>query len=334
MVRRRNLGRAGLCGLFLAALPACFGFRNALASESDAGPSTRKQCEFGMVFQAQGGNFTNVSGTVTVPDDWPEQQRVRVVKESLPPGATVAYKRTKDVGRQMTVRIPTLPAGDEVRAAVTFEVEQLRPPQAPQNVETFTAPERSAKLAIYLSPSPRIESDHPDVRKAAEEAVGDREKAWEQVKAVHQWVHQHITFHGGMENTQGVVKTLATRIGECAEKNSLAVAMLRSLGIPARLVRIPKHCYYEVYLVDGDGEGRWRSGDASAAPTIVPSRAALGIILQKGDSVPIIDPATKKRTKGRFLGETATGMPQTRGAALKFQPISPAIDARSVSSSR
>jgi hypothetical protein len=126
------------------------------------------------------------------------------------------------------------------------------------------------------------------------------------------------------------VTTLSVRSGVCAEKNSLAVAMLRAQGIPARLVRIPGHCYYEVCLLDGEGQDRWFSGDASTEPTITPSGAAKGLILQKGNSVSIIDPATKKRTTGRFLAETATGVPQGRGAGLQFQPISPAIGARPV----
>jgi hypothetical protein len=46
--------------------------------------------------------------------------------------------------------------------------------------------------------------------------------------------------------------------------------------------------------------------------------------------VPGIDPATKKKTTGRFLAETATGIPQTRGAVLQFQPVSPAITAHPV----
>ena len=80
----------------------------------------------------------------------------------------------------------------------------------------------------------------------------------------------------------------------------------------------------------GEGQHHWFSGDASRASTITPSVASIGLILQKGDSVSIIDPATRKRTKDRFLSETATGTPQSRGASLKFQPISPAIDAHPV----
>ena len=37
-----------------------------------------------MVLKAQGGGFKNLAVTVAVPADWPDQQRVRVVKEDLP----------------------------------------------------------------------------------------------------------------------------------------------------------------------------------------------------------------------------------------------------------
>ena len=68
-----------------------------------------------MVLKAAGGGFKNLVGKVTVPADWPDQQRVRVVKEDLPAGATVSYRNIKDVGRQMAVKFPSLPAGREVR---------------------------------------------------------------------------------------------------------------------------------------------------------------------------------------------------------------------------
>jgi transglutaminase-like putative cysteine protease len=296
--------------------------------ESD-NPVTQ-QVQFGMVFEAHGGPVRDVTGTVTVPADWPGQQRVKVVKEEIPRGATVTYKDIRDVGRQMVVHVITVPAGRELRAVVTFEVERLSPPPLPQDTEKFTVPKRDRRTLGYFQPSPRIESDAPQVRKAAEAAVAGRPNAWERVKAIHEWVHQNIKFAGGLENVQTTVTTLSTRSGVCAELNSLAVAMLRAQGIPARLVRIPGHCYYEVCLLVGEDDAQWLSGDASQAATITPTRAASGLILQKGDNVTIVDPATKKRAKGRFLAETATGVPGARAATLTFKPISPAIDAHPV----
>ena len=42
-----------------------------------------------MMLKAEGGGVKNVIGTVTVPADWPNEQRVREVKREIPPGATV-----------------------------------------------------------------------------------------------------------------------------------------------------------------------------------------------------------------------------------------------------
>ena len=133
---------------------------------------------------------------------------------------------------------------------------------------------------------------------------------------MHRWVHEKIEFAGDMENVQTCMKTLQVHRGVCAEMNSLTVAMLRSEGFPARLVRIPGHCYYEVYLLAGDGRGHWLAGDASRDATITPGNAIAGMILQKGDNVTIIDPVTKRRTKGRFLSDTVVGPPQSAAAKL------------------
>mgnify|MGYP000882752644 CR=1 FL=1 len=321
---------ATCCVVWLVGLGGVFAAGAGWAEEADPATAPVRRYEFGLVLQAQGGSFRNVCGTVTVPVDWPGQQRVRVVKEDLPAGVTVAYKKIEEVGRQMLVRFPVLRAGEEARAVVTFDVERLPPVPMPQDTQRFSVPDRSRQTAPYLSPSPRIESNHPEVLKAAKEALGDRQGVWEQVRAIHEWVYRSVRFSGEFENTQGVVETLACRRGVCAEKNSLAVAMLRAIGIPARLVRIPGHCYYEVCLRDGEGQTHWFSGDASAEARIVPDGGARGLILQKGDSVPVIDPSTKKRSQGRFLGETVTGLPQARGVELKTRFISPAVDAKPV----
>jgi hypothetical protein len=287
-----------------------------------------------MVLKAQGGGFKNLVAAVTVPADWPDQQRVRVVKEDLPPGATVGYRTIADVGdqtvgRQMVVKIPFLPEGIEVRAVVTFSVERLTPPPLAPAAGQFQAASRKelGKLASYLTRSPKIECNDPRVRGMAREAVNNHTAAWEKVQAVHHWVHENIEFAGDMENVQTCMKTLELRRGVCAEMNSLVVAMLRAEGFPARLVRIPGHCYYEVYLLDGQGKGHWLAGDATRDAAIAPGKTPEGMILQKGDNVSIVDPKTKRRTKDRFLADTVVGVPQPIGATIQFQPISSAMKA-------
>jgi len=286
--------------------------------------------DFGMLLRVEGGSFKNVQGIVTVPADWPLEQRVRTVKQEAPPGATISYKTVDEVGRQMLVRIPSLPPG-QTRVVVTFEIELLPSPAMPQDTARFTVPEPrklSRKVAVHLAPSPKIESDHPRVRQAAQEAAPQGGRAWEKMAAVHQWVATKIAFAGGWENVQTCVQTLDVRQGVCAEKNSLAVAMLRALGIPARLVRIPGHVYYEFYLLDGEGQGHWFSADASHPSPIAPEGVREGVILQKGDNVSIISPTTKRRTNDRFQAETVTGVALGAGAQIHFQPITPAVPAK------
>jgi hypothetical protein len=331
----RRAGRwrllAAVCSLAVSSHGAAQGPATPAEKPSRPAAAASQQADFGMVLKAQGGGFKNLAGTVTVPADWPDQQRVRVVKEDLPPGALVSYRKIDDVGRQMVVKIPRLPAGEEVRAVVTFAVERLTPAPVTQDVGSLQAPLRhklSAKVAAHLAPSPKIENDDPGVRRAVAEAIGDRRGAWEKVEAIHRWVHQNIEFAGDLENVQTCMETLQCRRGVCAEMNSLTVAMLRAAEFPARLVRIPGHCYYEVYLLDSRDQGHWFAGDASRDAEIAPGRAIAGMILQKGDNVSIIDPATKRRTKGRFLAETVSGLPLSAAARLSFQPISPAMEAK------
>jgi hypothetical protein len=211
---------------------------------------------------------------------------------------------------------------------VTFEVQRLTVPPLGEDAARLTCPDaRTAgrKIAVYLAPSPKIESDDPQVHKAAEEAIGQSTGAWEKVQAIHQWVHKNIAFTGDKENVQTCPQTLERRHGVCAELTSLTIAMLRASRFPARLVRIPNHVYYEVYLLDGEGRGHWLAGDAGAQATIALDDRPGGIILQKGDNVAITDPLTHRRTKGRILAETATGASQSPRARVQFQPISPAF---------
>ena len=232
-----------------------------------------QEYEFGMVFQAQGGAFKNVTGTVTVPADWPDQQRVQSVKEDLPPGATVSYKAMAGVGRQMTVRIPSLPPGREVRAVVTFEVERLDGPALPPETQSFQVPKRDPKTAVHLAPSPahRVRSSRGPT--GGRSSRGRPPRRWEKAKAIHEWVARTIKPSGELDNVQTTMQTLSRRLGACAEMNSLAVAMLRCQGIPARLVRVPKHCYYEFFLLDGEGQGHWLSADATLPAALTASGA-------------------------------------------------------------
>jgi len=289
------------------------------------------ECERGMVIKAVGGSFRNVVGTTAIPGDVPGEQRVRVVAEEVPPGATVRYKTLEGATRQVTFALPSLAAGQKVRVAVTFEVELLPSPPVPPDALRFKAPgsgNLDRKLASYLAPSPLIESNRAEVSNLAQEVAGDKSTSWEKARAINAWVYENIKFEMPAQlGRQSVLETIEKHTGVCAEKNSLAVALLRASHIPARLVRVAsttsyEHCYYEFYLTGVEGAKAWFAGDASASFSLDPRIGSRGrIILQKGDSLVVQDPKTNKKVKQRFLETSLAGFPNTPGARLELEVI-------------
>jgi transglutaminase-like putative cysteine protease len=289
----------------------------------------------GMVIKAEGGNFRNIVGSRTVPMDWPDQQVVRVVKEELPPGATITYNVVEGVARQMLVKLPFLAAGKEARVAVTFEV-QLLPCPPPVDAATLRLPAASAldrKLSQYLAPGAFIESDDSAVCRTAQEVAGSQANAWDKVQALHEWVKTNVKFAAGAGKERGAAQVLRTRtFGDDADPKCLQVALCRAQGIPARLVIIARpgssdHCYFEFYLADANGAGHWLAADHAVETMLRPSKPARAVVLQKGDNVTIIHPETKRRVKHRFLADSLQGFPQARDARLQLQLISRFVDA-------
>ncbi len=85
----------------------------------------------------------------------------------------------------------------------------------------------------YLMPERWIESDDPAIKAKAEEITRGCKDSWEASQKVAQWVYENISYRitGG-----GAKEALETMKGECGPHSALTVAMLRSLGIPSRIV--------------------------------------------------------------------------------------------------
>lgn len=297
-------------------------FKEDTLREGKAGAVVTHRWRVGMIVTADGGGFKRITGTLAVPMDWPEQ-RVRTVAEDLSPGVSVSYQVIDGAVRQMTVRIPLLARGEEAKAIVTFEIKRLLP-VAPDDTENFVLPNAKRldrKTAIYLAPSPMIESNSPEIKAAAKEAGAGKEKAWEKVEAIYDWVREKITFH---DNRGAEVKSAAEALrlgdGDCDEMSSLFVALCRANEIPARMVRVPGHCYPEFYLLDADGKGHWFPCQAAGTRAFgaMPDPRP---VLQKGDNLMVVDPQTKKKTRQRFLPENLVGFATEPGGKLKLKQV-------------
>lgn len=255
------------------------------------GKATTVKVKIGVVITADSGPCRGLLATVPVPMNWPEQT-VKVVKEEKTPNVPqIRYRTLSGTVRQMIVQVPRLKQGDEARATVTLEITRhtLLPPADPSAYKLLAHPEKHRELLIYLNPSPFIESRNEKIVKLAKEVTAGKED-WAKVEAIYDAVQARLTYREGGP-IKGALAALEDGHGHCEEFSSLFIAMCRAVGIPARTVWVPEHCYNEFYMVDAAGStgspqaghGYWfpcqSSGDRSFGG--IPETR---YILQKGDN--------------------------------------------------
>lgn len=233
------------------------------------------------------GPCEGVFGTMPIPVSWPEQE-VSILQEDLSPQVEVKWLNVSPTVTHMQVTAPSLAAGEEAYAIVTFQVvvrEQL-PPTATEQYVIPKKPPRSIKM--YLAKSPLIEVNHSKIKQTLQTVLDElKEKdsaladnPWKQAEALYDWTRSNIKYVDSP--LKGAVAALKDGTGDCEELTSLFVALCRTNKIPARTVWVPGHCYPEFYLEDAEGKGRWFPCQAAG------DRAFGGLmerpILQKGDS--------------------------------------------------
>ncbi len=118
------------------------------------------------------------------------------------------------------------------------------------------------EIESYREPTPFIPSDDELVRKVAQGVIGEK-TGWVAVKRIIAFVDTTLrdtpTF-----SIPNALDALSSREGDCNEHSSLAVALLRAVGIPARvevgIVYVGGAFYYHAWTGIYAG-GRWVSAD-------------------------------------------------------------------------
>ncbi|HSM82558.1 MAG TPA: transglutaminase family protein [Nodosilinea sp.] len=115
----------------------------------------------------------------------------------------------------------------------------------------------------FLLPSRYCQADL--MAPLANDIVGNIEPAYDQVEAIRHWIHTHIEYRYDTSNAStSAVETEQTRVGVCRDFVHLALALCRSLTIPARMVvgylydlkPMDLHAWFEAFV-----GGRWYSFD-------------------------------------------------------------------------
>lgn len=85
-----------------------------------------------------------------------------------------------------------------------------------------------------LAPSAFVQSDHPDIRRRAEDIVGARTNSWEAAVAIHDWVHRQVAKQPTV-SLPSALDVLRRLEGDCNEHTYLFAALARAAGLPARI---------------------------------------------------------------------------------------------------
>jgi hypothetical protein len=137
------------------------------------------------------------------------------------------------------------PAGNEIafwqiddpsnrEYGVTFQI-RVRPIAYqidPKNVEDYDT--SSELYRRYTTPSEWIQSDHPEIIALARDIVGSETNPYRQARLLHRWVSTNLSGGG---DARTALKALHDRRSGCDGFSFLYVALLRSIGIPARTVK-------------------------------------------------------------------------------------------------
>lgn len=289
------------------------------ASSEPRGPqldkAVVKRWRVGVEIDAARGGVNNILVTLPVPREWPEQ-KVRKITEDISANVGPLRSRNLEDGvEQLLVRVPRLRRGQQAQAVITYEVS-IYTRTAPEDVDVYTIPDRRKvprQVQRYLNTSPYIEVSHPKVRVALRKIVNEKQTAWQQVRAIYDFVRERVEYKEG--ELKGAVAALNDEFGDCEAMTCLFVALCRKNQVPARMVWVVDHAYPEFFLLDENGNGYW-------FPCQVAGTEAFGSmpdarpILQKGDNFKV----PEKKGRQHYVSEYLTAKPArgSPGPDVKF----------------
>jgi transglutaminase-like putative cysteine protease len=139
----------------------------------------------------------------------------------------------------------------------------------PATVGELTPAELPLATFTHLYPSRYCQSDK--LERFARSTFGSFDPGYNRVNGICNWIHDYVEYEGGVSDAlTSAFDTVTTRAGVCRDFSHLAIALCRTLGMPARYVSAyasqlePQdfHAVFEVYLRGPQG-GSWYIFDAT-----------------------------------------------------------------------
>lgn len=118
----------------------------------------------------------------------------------------------------------------------SYRVEVLNPPEPPPAQATTLPWKPDPETVPYLSATPYLEVDAPEIRELARKAVGDETDALKAARRIETEARRHITQKHLGVGFATALETARSRAGDCTEHAVLAAALGRAVGLPTRVV--------------------------------------------------------------------------------------------------
>lgn len=154
-----------------------------------------------------------------------------------------------------------------VNGAIELQVTPLK-----GDVGTYPYNGKDQAIVEYLQPNRWVQNDDPRIIALAKQALGDAATATKAAKNIENFVRSYISEKNLGVGYASALEVLKSKQGDCTEHALLLAAMLKAVGIPARVATgiayvdnfsglrqtfVP-HAWAQAYI-----EGEWRSYDAA-----------------------------------------------------------------------
>lgn len=167
--------------------------------------------------------------------------------------------------RIATFKIPQLKPGETIEVGEKYYYQG-----ATKNYKINTSKVSSDYSGLsfaqtYLAPSFHIESDNQSIIEYARQIVDQESNPLQKARKIYGFVNKYITYDASEFSNKGALYGLTTARGVCYEYSTLMVALLRSSGVPARMVQGYKVDYHNITKMPKLADGRINLVDSAHA---------------------------------------------------------------------
>jgi transglutaminase-like putative cysteine protease len=167
---------------------------------------------------------------VALPPDRPGQ---KVTIQAISPKPTEIL--TDGVNRVAFWRIENPPNGGDLVFSYDFEVTNAEITHTIDPSKVKKTPPDSKECLRWTSSEHWTEIT-PEIAAMAKEIVKEEKNPWLQARLVFAWILENIAYEYPDIDHRGAKTSFANKKGDCGEYSHIFIAMMRSLGVPARTV--------------------------------------------------------------------------------------------------